>query len=269
MTKILVNKVYGGDKVVCHPPGEELPWREFIPFLEGGGDFRDIRKNPLKRRQIYIYETEGKKFHIKRINLISSERVKDKVKGVLKRKSPARELAEKTAMLAKIGVGVIYPCYAIEKKALIKKENLFITPYIRCPQLAELLSSGEVALEDKKELFASAVSDLRKMHDARIFHADAHARNIMVKSGKLLWCDLDKTKISRFLISKGGWYRGRRKDCFKLFRAVVKILIQGGLWNSALQNDIIRLFETNYPGYGIMKKIVYRRTAGEFKEFEY
>ncbi len=244
---------------VYFPRGERVDWEKFMPFFNTPEPVIDSRKSPRPQRRLFLFEG----FHVKKFSYLISPRRRDKLRGFFFQKTPAKRQMEYYKTLAETGISTVLPVFAIERKKKLKKESLLITPLKRLPLMSKDLLSQKTPLSLKMELFEKALLDIRRMHKNGIYHGDAHTENILVDSGNILWCDLDRMRKCRLILE----LKGRLCDCYFLFRSTAAQLITWGGWDREVKKRFLDVFENTYPGYKRVKKSIYSRCRKTLKGF--
>ncbi len=248
---------------VYFPKGYRSDHEDFIPFFDDPEPSPDRRKNVRPQRRIFHITTEKGRFHLKKFSYIISSRFEDNFKGFFYRTTPARTHLRNSRVLEKLNLRTIFPWLVIEKQSGIKKESLFITPFIERPSLFDTLSSSQVSIENKEQLFEQAVSGIKLLHRKRISHRDAHTKNFLVDKGELIWCDIDKMKKGLVILE----LKGRVRDCYYLLRSTCEALISAGSWTPEIKDRVITVFENTYPVDKLLKDKLYQRVAESLKGF--
>lgn len=262
MTTIIKKKPEKG-LTVYFPEGYRSDPEDFIPFFDDPEPSPDLRENSRPQRRIFHVTTEKGKYHLKKFSYVLSSRFEDNFKGFFYRRTPAKMQMKNSLVLERLDLKTILPWLVIEKQSGIKKESLFITPFIDKPSLFEILSSPEVSMTDKKQLFRQAVVGIKLLHRKKISHRDAHTKNFLVDKENLIWCDIDKIKKGRILLE----LKGRIRDCYYLLRSTSEALISAESWTPEIKKQVLNLFEENYPVEKLPKEKFYRMVAESMNGF--
>lgn len=251
------------DISLFRPRGYHIEWKDFMPFFSADEPARSLRKNPRPQRRIFIYEIKGKEWHIKKMSYFMSKRTRDRFRGFTFLKNGAETQFEKAAAVRNTGVGTVFPFFSLVQKKGFKKQGLFITPYIKLPLLHQLFISSPGSAKQKLKLFGKYIEDIKKMHQKKISHGDAHASNILADGENLLWSDFD-------MMRKGCIYlnlKGREYDLFRALTSVAGPLIKVGGWNKELKYAFWDELERRYPGYLKIKKRIKHRLKKRYSEY--
>ncbi len=251
---------------IYHPEGYNLDWQSFIPFLDFPEPFKPEKITSRGSRRVFIFEApSGHRYHVKKFSYEQSPRLRDRFRGFFFQSSKARKQAIQIEMIREAGLDTAFPWFAVERKKGVKKQSLFITPYKDAPSMAKVFASSGVSFAEKYSILKKALEDVSAMHRGGVYHIDTHIKNILVADGDLLWCDLDDVGKNRIRLET----RGRFKDCYKLMRSAIILLIRSGQWQKAMSPDVVKTFEEAYPGHLIIKRIILKSLSRRFKEFEY
>ncbi len=236
--------------------GFNINWKDFLDFFSYPEPVEPLKTTSRSHRRTFKYENGRDSYFIKKYSYFNSHKLKDSVRGFLFQISGAKRQLIQSQRFKMAGLNVPFPWFVIEKKRGVKKQSLFITPFINAPRLSQVFYSESVSFKDKTVLFEKVVRDLNKIHQNGIFHRDANIKNMLVQNGKIIWCDLDDVVKSRILL----FARGRFKDCFKVYRSVAGALISTGEWDEKGKNRVREIFESAYRGHSPNWKKIYIKT---------
>jgi len=252
-------------RVTLYRPRDHLlkNWAEFLPFFNDPEPLEDLKGGKRPHRRFFVFETDGKKWHIKKMSYLISPRMRDRFRGFFLF-PPAALLQFKRALRVRAaGPETVFPFFVLTRREGIKIQGLFISPYSGSGLLHEVFLSGSVSRDTKTGLFVKGIEDLRKMHKSGITHGDAHSSNILVEEGRLLWCDFDMMRTGRVYLE----FKGRRRDLYRFIRSAVAAAISRGEWNEPLKRELLRLCGELYPKFSRLEKGIIRRLSEKFREF--
>jgi len=198
-----------------------LPWERFVPLFDMAWDVDDPVKRKKSRKVVIKHEVDERHYYVK---IYSRRHAKGFEHNLLRGSSLAlfRSKAVKhmatAALLKDIGIGIVEPLMAIERRyGLIRQESMLVTPEYSLPPLSKCFKS-EKQWHIFRPVVENVVRDIAKMHDAGFIHRDPHFANVLVKEDmSVIW--LDFGTVRKFRLRKKTF-----RDLRELYRRTVKML---------------------------------------------